>query len=158
MSGSSERASRLAANRKAFHDYEVLERFEAGIALVGTEVKSLRTGQVGLSGAFGRVAGNSLVLHGVNIPPYEQGNRFNHDPVRPRRLLMHRREIDRLRTAMEEKGLALVPLSVYLKKGWVKVELGLCRGKSHGDKRETLRRKMTDRETARDIAGRTGAR
>jgi SsrA-binding protein len=113
---------------------------------------------VGLSGAFGRREGGEIILQGVNIPPYEQGNRFNHDPARPRRLLLHRREIERLGAAVEEKGLALVPLSVYLKRGWVKVEIGLCRGKTHGDKRETLRRKMTDRETARAMSGARGKR
>jgi len=158
MTESSENSRKVAANRKAFHDYQVLEKIEAGIELVGTEVKSVRTGQVGLSGAFGRREGGSIILQGVNIPPYEQGNRFNHDPVRPRRLLLHRREIERLGAAVEEKGLALVPLSIYLKRGWVKVEIGLCRGKTHGDKRETLRRKMTDRETARAMSAGRGKR
>jgi SsrA-binding protein len=152
MTESSENSRKLAGNRKAFHDYEVLERIEAGIVLVGTEVKSVRTGQVGLAGAFGRLESGSIFLHGVNIPPYEQGNRFNHDPVRPRRLLLHRREAEKLRSATEEKGLSVVPLSIYLKRGWVKVELGVCRGKTHGDKRETLRRKMTDREAARAVS------
>lgn len=152
MSAAERSGKRIATNRKARRDYEVLESLEAGVELQGTEVKSVRTGKIDLSGAFARVEGNSVTLHSLNIPAYEHGNRFNHDPVRPRRLLLHRREIGRLRNQAEEKGYSLIPLNLYLKRGWVKIELGVCRGKSRGDKRETLRRKTVDRETSREIA------
>ncbi|MBM4149000.1 MAG: SsrA-binding protein SmpB [Lentisphaerae bacterium] len=143
---------KVAANRKAFHDFHVLDRIEAGIELAGTEVKSVRAGEVGMAGSYAKAERGGLVLHGLNIPPYEQGNRFNHDPVRPRRLLLHRREIEKLRAAAEEKGCALVPLAVNIRRGWVKVEIGICKGKTHGDKRETLKRRTADRETRREIA------
>jgi len=145
---------RLAANRKALRDYHVLERFEAGIALRGTEVKSARAGHVSLAGAYGRAEPDGITLHGMTIQPYEHGNRFNHEPDRPRRLLLHKREIDHLSAQVEQKGCALVPLNVYLKKGLVKVEIGLCRGKTHGDKRETMKRKTAQREAERAMAER----
>ena len=143
---------RIASNRKARHDYFIIESFEAGVELRGTEVKSIRTGQVSLTGAHARVEDGDVLLCGVNIPPYEHGNRFNHPPDRPRRLLLHRREIRKLQVHLEQKGHALVPLGVYLKRGLVKIELGLCRGKQQRDKRETLRRKTAEREAARDRA------
>jgi len=142
----------LAVNRKARHDYFVIESYEAGIELRGTEVKSVRDSLVSLAGAFARVEEGEVILRGVNISPYEFGNRFNHDPVRPRRLLFHKKEIRRLQTQTELKGHTLVPLRVYLKRGLVKVEIGLCKGKQQRDKRETLRRQTADREAARDIA------
>lgn len=145
---------RLATNRKALRDYHVLERFEAGIALRGTEVKSVRNGHLSLAGAFGRAEPDGITLHNMTIQPYEHGNRFNHEPDRPRRLLLHKREIERLRAHMEQKGCTLVPLTVYLRKGRVKVEIALCRGKTHGDKRESMKRKTADREAARAIAER----
>jgi SsrA-binding protein len=155
VSVSSNKAFRkIASNRRAMRDYTVLERFEAGIELWGTEVKSLRAGQVGMSGSFARVENGEVCLFGLNIPPYEHGNRFNHDPDRPRRLLLHRREINRLQAQSEQKGHALVPLGVYFKKGLVKVELGVCRGKAQYDKRETLRRRTADREAERAMAAR----
>lgn len=143
---------KIAANRKAFHDYFVMERFEAGIALGGTEVKSLREGHASLVGSYAQVENDELVLYNLNIPPYEFGNRFNHDPIRPRKLLVHDREIRKLRVHIEQKGHAVVPLSLYFKRGWVKVELGLCRGKQQADKRDVLRRKTADREAARAMA------
>lgn len=143
---------KLAANRKIFRDYLVLERFETGIELRGTEVKSIRNGHVSLAGGFARVEDGQVVLYNINILPYEHGNRFNHEPDRPRRLLLHRREINRLQVQTEQKGYALIPLSVYLKRGLIKIEMGLCKGKRRGDKREALRRKMAERETARAIA------
>jgi len=153
MSASPERSfKKLADNRKAFRDYFVLERFEAGIELRGTEVKSIRAGHVSLASAFAGVDGGEAILHDLNINPYEHGNRFNHDPDRPRRLLLHRREIDRLRGQIEQKRLTLIPLSVYLKQGLVKIELGLCKGKQQMDKRETLKRRDADREAARAMA------
>jgi len=149
-----DRHKQLAANRRAFRDYSVLERFEAGIELRGTEVKSIRSGQASLAGAYARVENGEIFLHGFHVPSYEHGGSFNHDPDRPRRLLLHGREIHKLRGQTEQKGLALVPLNVYLERNLVKIELGLCRGKRRGDKRETLKRKTADREAARAIARR----
>lgn len=146
-------SKKLAANRKALRDFTVLDRFEAGIELKGTEVKSVRQGNLSLAGSFVKIENNEVILHHATIPPYEQGNRFNHDPDRPRRLLMHRREIDRLRVQLEQKGNSVIPLSVYLKRGTlVKVEIGLCKGKRQADKRETLRRKTAQREADRAMA------
>ena len=139
----------IATHRKAFRDYFVEERFEAGIELRGTEVKSLRAGEVSLAGAFARIENGQAVLHKMTVKPYEYGNQFNHEPARPRRLLLHRREIRKLAAETEQKRLALIPLSVYFRRGRVKVELGLCRGKQRHDKRETLKRKTADREAER---------
>ena len=142
----------IASNRKAFRDYQILERFEAGIQLQGTEVKSIRARNVSLQESFAKVEQNEIVLHNLHIQPYEYGNQFNHDPIRPRRLLLHRREIRRLIGQISEKSRTLIPLSLYLKRGLVKVELGLCVGKQLRDKREDLRRKTDERETARAMA------
>ena len=142
----------IAVNRKARHDYFVIEAYEAGIELRGTEVKSIRASNISLAGGFARIEEGDVILRNVAISPYEFGNRFNHPSDRPRRLLLHRNQIHRLQAQTELKGHTLVPLSVYLKKGLVKVELGLCKGKQHQDKRETLRRKTADREAARAIA------
>lgn len=142
----------IAQNRKARHDYEVLETLETGIELVGTEVKVLREGKGGLVGAFASVmADGQLWLHNVTIPPYTFGNRFNHDSLRERKLLAHRREIRRLKAAVEQKGLTLVPLSLYFLKGRVKVELGVCRGKNTVDRRETIRRRDVERDVQREM-------
>jgi len=119
----------VAANKKAFHDYFVLERFEAGIELFGTEVKSIRGGQVNLKDSFCTVKDGQLFARGIHVSPYEKGNIFNRDPVRPRRLLMHKREIVKLGDRVAQEGVALIPLSLYFKDGRVKVELGLCKGK-----------------------------
>jgi len=143
---------RIASNRKASHDYFVLERLECGIALRGTEVKAVRAGHVSLVGAFARAAEGSVFVQSMTIQPYEFGNRFNHDPLRPRRLLLHRNEIKRLESQTSQKGLTLIPLSVYMKHGLVKVELALCRGKQQKDKRETLKRQTAERETERAMA------
>lgn len=145
---------RLVSNRKALRDYLVVDRLEAGVALQGTEVKSLRSGEASLAGAYARLDDDQVWLHSFNIPPYTHGNRFNHDPCRPRRLLLHRREIHRLKGMTEQKGHALIPLSVYLKKGVVKVEVGICKGKTGVDKRETIKRKTADREAERAMAAR----
>jgi len=139
----------LATNRKAFRDYSVLDRIEAGIALVGTEVQSLRHSHANLTGSYAKVEHGSVWLQQMTIEAYEFGNRFNHNPTRPRRLLLHRREINKMTAQTEQKGLTIVPLSMYLKKGMVKVELGICKGKNVGDKRETLKRKTADLEAAR---------
>ncbi|MBT3193593.1 MAG: SsrA-binding protein SmpB [Verrucomicrobia bacterium] len=145
-------ASNIASNRKALHDYHVLERFETGIELRGTEVKSLREGHVSLVGAFAQIKNGEVFLEGMTIQPYEFGNRFNHDSDRPRRLLLHKREILRLKAESEQKGHSLIPLRLYFKGRNVKVELGSCRGKNVVDKRETLKRKTADREAGRAIA------
>ena len=143
----------LSDNRKAFHDYEVLERHEAGIELVGTEVKVLRNGEGGLKGAYAKVENGELWLHQVTIPHYAFGNRFNHDSLRSRRLLMHRREILKLQAKQEQKGFTLVPLRLYLTpKGRVKVEIGVCKGKTTVDKRETIKRREADIEAKRAVA------
>jgi SsrA-binding protein len=143
----------LTDNRKAFRDYEVLEKHEAGIELVGTEVKVLRNHEGGLKGAYAKVENGELWLHQVTIPQYAFGNRFNHDSLRSRRLLMHRREILKLQAKQEQKGLALIPLRSYLTpKGRVKVEVGVCKGKSEIDKRETVKRREADIEAKRAMA------
>jgi len=127
----------IASNRKAFHDYFVLDRYEAGIELKGTEVKSLRAGKVNMKDSFCIVKNGELFLHGMHISPYEQGNRFNADPVRPRKLLMHKKEILKLGQTVQLDGHSLIPLSLYLKDGRVKVEVGMCKGKKLYDKRES---------------------
>ncbi|MGI6353798.1 MAG: SsrA-binding protein SmpB [Lentisphaerae bacterium] len=142
----------ISQNKKARHDYIVLEKFEAGIALTGTEVKSCRTGGVSLVDAYASIHDGNLQLNGVHIAPYEQGNRNNHEPRRQRRLLMHKREIMRLKKSIEAKGLTLVPLSFYFNdKGKVKVELGLCRGKNVRDKRDDLKKREADRDMRRAL-------
>ena len=152
MASSANKTGRLASNRRALHEYFVLERFEAGVELRGTEVKSIREGHIALTGAFARVENGEVILFGVNITPYEFGNRFNHPPDRPRRLLLHKREIGKLQSQADQKGHALIPLAVYLKRGLIKIELGVCKGKQHYDKRETLRKKTADRDAARATA------
>jgi len=144
--------SKIASNRKAFHDYEVLERYEAGVELRGTEVKSLRLGHVSMVGSYAQVEGEQVILQGLTIQPYEFGNRFNHDADRPRKLLLHKREILKLKSGVEQKGHSLVPLKIYFKNRKVKIELGVCRGKKLFDKRETLKRKSADRDAARAMA------
>lgn len=139
----------IAENRKAYHEYFILERLEAGIALTGTEIKSLRMGQVSLREAFARIEGGEIWLHQCHIAPYAQGNRYNHEPLRPRRLLLHKREIMRLVGKMGEKGLALVPTKFYWKGDWAKVELGLAKGKKLHDKRDALASKESQREMQR---------
>jgi len=139
----------LAENRKARHDYTVLETLECGIQLSGTEVKSVRHGGVSLSGSYGAVLGGELYLVGVDISAYEFGNRFNHDPKRNRKLLVHAREVLELKMKTEAKGLTLVPLRLHLKRGRVKVDLGVCRGKALHDKRDSLRKKAMARDLER---------
>ena len=136
-----------AFNRKAGHDYYIEERYEAGIELCGTEVKSIRQGTLNLKDSYCTVRDGELFVRGMHISPYEKGNIFNRDPVRPRRLLMHKREIRKLSAAVMQDGAALVPLSVYFKDSRVKVEVGLCKGKKLYDKRET----DAKRQAARDI-------
>jgi len=145
----------VTENRKARHEYHIMETFEAGIALSGTEVKSLRAGKANLQDSFARVDKGELMLYNMHISPYEQGNQFNHEPKRPRRLLMHKREIMRLLGKTREKGLALIPLKVYFRNGWAKVELALARGKKLYDRREDMAAKDARREMDRAIKDRS---
>jgi SsrA-binding protein len=141
----------LAKNKRARHDYHVVDSIEAGVALRGTEVKSMRLGRVQLVDSYVRVESGELFLYGVHISPYEFGNRFNVDPRRRRKLLVHRSEIARLRRQVQEKGMTLIPLSAYLKRGRVKIEIGICRGKRTYDKRRTLQERDATREIERAI-------
>ena len=138
----------IASNRKAFHDYFVLERYEACIELFGTEVKSIRAGTVNLKDSFCTIKNGELFARGLHISPYEHGNIFNRDPMRPKRLLMHKREIMRLNARVMQDGVALIPLSLYFKDSRVKLELGLCKGKKLHDKRDAA----AERDAKRDIA------
>ena len=137
----------IARNPKATHDYHILETWEAGIVLSGTEVKALRGRKASIKEGFARVDRGEVFLEGVNITPYEQGNRYNNEPVRARKLLLHKREIERMIGAVEQQGLTLVPLELYFKNGRVKVAVSLAKGKKDYDKRETIKRRDTDRET-----------
>jgi len=144
----------IARNKKARHQYLVIETFEAGIALRGTEVKSLRNGKVSLAESFVRVQSGELILSEAHIDAYDSGGYTNHDPVRPRKLLMHKREISRIKTKLAEKGLTMVPLSMYFRRGMAKVELGLVRGKKLYDKRETLKKRDADMAMRRAMSAR----
>jgi SsrA-binding protein len=139
----------VASNRRALHDYEILDRFEAGIVLTGSEVKSLRGGRGSLSEAFGRVQGGEVWLEGMHIPPYEQGEKHGYDPIRRRKLLLHRNEIERLIGKTQERGLTLIPLRVYFSHGLAKVEVGLGRGKRQFEKRQTTLEREHRREMDR---------
>ena len=136
-------------NRKARHDYFIHETYEAGIALVGTEVKSLRAGKANLKDSFARIKNNEIFLDNMHISPYEQGNIFNHDPLRARKLLMHKIEIVKLSSKVKEKGYTLVPLKVYFSKGRAKVELGLATGKKNYDKRADMAERAAKRDMER---------
>ena len=137
----------VASNRKAFHEYFVLERYEAGIELFGTEVKSIRAGTVNLKDSFCTIRDGEIFARGLHISPYEQGNIFNRDPMRPKRLLMHKQEIRKLNARVMQDGVALIPLSLYFKDSRVKLELGLCKGKKLHDKRDAA----AERDAKRDI-------
>jgi SsrA-binding protein len=139
----------IAVNRRARHEYDVLETLECGIALVGSEVKSLRTGKLSLEEAYGRVRDGEVWLMGCDIPEYVQANRFNHEPKRPRKLLMHRREVRKFANRAYEQGLTLVPLRMYFKEGRAKVLIGLCRGRKLHDKREAIKKADVGRELQR---------
>jgi SsrA-binding protein len=141
----------VAANRKAYHDFYILEKVEAGVELFGTEVKSCRAGTVNLKDSFCTVKDGEMFARGMHISPYEKGNIFNRDPLRPKRLLLHKREITKLNARIRQDGLTLVPLSVYFKNSLVKVELGLAKGKKLYDKRDTAAEKDSTREMARTI-------
>lgn len=139
----------VAGNRKAYHDYFIEDKYEAGIQLAGTEVKSIRQGTVNLKDAYAIVKDGEMVLHGMHISPYEKGNIFNKDPLRPRKLLLHKREILRLHAKVKQDGYALVPLSLYFRGPRVKVELGLAKGKKLYDKREAAAQRDAKREMDR---------
>lgn len=141
----------IARNRKAFHLYEIVDRYESGIVLQGTEVKALREGRISLKDAHAEIRGNEIFIVKLYIGPYSAGNINNHQPERTRKLLLHRREIRKLTGKVSERGFTLIPLTVYFKKGYVKVELGLARGKSVYDRRRTIEERERNRETEREI-------
>jgi len=145
----------VARNRKARFDYHIEETWEAGLVLTGTEIKSIRAGKVSLKGAYGVVRGQEVWLEGLNIAQYDSGGYTNHDPERPRKLLMNRREVHRLIGALERRGLTLVPLDIHITRGWAKVTLGLGRGKKHHDKREDVKRRDADRDARRELGRRS---
>ena len=142
----------ISKNRKAFHDFNIVDKFEAGIELKGTEVKSIREGHVHLRDAFAVVQNGQMFLVGCDIKPYSSASHEQHEPRRPRRLLLHRREIDKIEIKLEEKGFSMPALRLYWKEKRVKVELGLGRGKAQYDKRHTLKKKVQDREAKREVA------
>ena len=141
----------VARNKRARHEYHILETWEAGLVLTGTEVKSLRDGKANLTDAYGIVKDGEVYLLNLHVSPYEQGNQFNHDPTRTRKLLLHRREIRRMIGAVERQGLTLVPLELYFKRGRAKVALALAKGKQAHDKREDIKRRDDEREMARAL-------
>ncbi len=141
----------IANNKKAFHDYFIDETYEAGIALHGTEVKSMRMGKCSIKESFIRIENGEVFVYGMHVSPYEKGNLFNKDPLRVKKLLLHKHEINRLEGKIKEKGYTLVPLQVYFKEGKVKVEIGLARGKKLYDKRETIAKKDARREAEREF-------
>lgn len=141
----------ITTNRKAHYQYEILEKYEAGIVLKGTEVKSLRNKNVSLSESYAQLKNDEIFLYNLDVSPYEQGNRENHDPKRVRKLLLHRREISKLIGKIQQKGFTLIPISMYFKDGLAKVELGVCRGKQLLDKRESIKKRMVNREIQRAL-------
>ncbi|MDE6014602.1 MAG: SsrA-binding protein SmpB [Acetatifactor sp.] len=141
----------IANNKKAYHDYFIDETYETGVALHGTEVKSMRMGKCSIKESFVRIENGEVFVYGMHVSPYEKGNLFNKDPLRVKKLLMHRYEINKLEGKIKEKGYTLVPLQVYFKKGRVKVEIGLARGKKLYDKREAIAKKDARRETEREF-------
>jgi len=154
-SGPAKESTTIARNKRARHDYHIIETWEAGLVLTGTEVKSLRNGKANLTDAYGIVRDGELYLLNLHIPPYEQANQFNHDPVRTRKLLLHRREIRRLIGSVERQGLTLVPLELYFNpRGIAKVRIALAKGKKLHDKRETARERDAEREIARALRSR----
>ncbi len=141
----------VSTNKKARFNYEIIDKIEAGIALKGTEVKSIRNRNVSIGESYAQIKDDEVFLHNLHISPYEQGNRENHDPIRVRKLLLHKREIKKLVARTQQKGLSLVPLSIYLRKGKIKVELATGRGKRLVDKRESIKKKTIEREIERIV-------
>jgi len=144
-------AQTVAVNRKALHDYEILERFEAGLVLTGTEIKSIRLGRANIREAYARPEGGEFWLVNAHIAQYPAGNRNNHEPTRPRKLLLHRAQIRELERAVDQRGLTVVPLALYLKRGMAKVELGLARGRRRYDKRQAIAHREAERQMARAV-------
>ena len=141
----------IANNKKAYHDYFILEQYEAGIELAGTEVKSLRMGKCSVKESYIKIENGEVIIYGMHISPYEKGNIFNKDPLRPRKLLLHRSEINKMMGKLKEKGLTIVPLKVYFKGSLVKVEIGMAKGKKLYDKRQDIAKKDAKREAERDF-------
>jgi len=144
----------VISNRKARHEYSIEESFDAGVALVGTEVKSIRAGQANIQDAFCKVENGEVWLYNMHVNPYEHGTHWNLEPRRKRKLLLHRHEIDRIRAWMEQKGLALIPLKLYFQRGFAKLELGLGKGKKLYDRRDDIAKKDVERERQRELSGR----
>lgn len=142
----------VAVNRRALRDYFVLDRFEAGLALQGPEVKAIRAGRSSISEAYVEVQNGEAFLEGFHVQPYEHARAENYNPLRPKKLLLHKREITRLEGQISLRGMTIIPLKLYLRRGRLKVELGICRGKRHADKRETIRRRTAEREAERAMA------
>lgn len=149
--GKNEGIKPVAQNKKAYHDYFILEKYEAGIELFGTEVKSIRAGKVNLKDSWCRVINGEMFVHGMHISPYEQGNIFNRDPLRVKKLLLHKKEISQLYSKIKLEGLTVVPLNLYFKNGRAKLEIGLCKGKKLYDKRETAAKKEAERKIERSV-------
>ncbi len=145
----------VAQNKKAYHDYFVLEEYESGIELFGTEIKSIRQSKVNLKDSWCNIVGGEIFVNGMHISPYDHGNIFNRDPLRVRKLLMHKKEINRLFGTVKQDGLSLIPLSVYFKKGRAKVKVGLCKGKKLYDKRDVAAKKDAQRDIERNIKERS---
>ncbi|MCF6159525.1 MAG: SsrA-binding protein SmpB [wastewater metagenome] len=139
----------ITKNRKAYYEYEIIEKIEAGIVLKGTEVKSIRNRDVSINESFAHLDNGEIFIHNMHVGQYKQGNRENHDPKRVRKLLLHKKEIDKIAGKIKQKGYTMVPLSLYLKEGLVKIELALVRGKSKVDKRESIKKRIIDREIQR---------
>jgi SsrA-binding protein len=149
-----EGAKTVARNRRAFHEYAIEEKFECGIELVGSEVKSIRAGNMAFGDSYGRIRDGQLWLVGFRISPYDQASIFNHEPDRERRLLMHKDEVRRMRRRVEERGYTLIPLQIYIKRGLVKVELGIGKGKKQYDKRQAIKQRDQGREAEREARDR----
>ncbi|MFC0233266.1 SsrA-binding protein SmpB [Vagococcus entomophilus] len=145
----------IAQNKKARHDYAVTDTMEAGIVLLGTEIKSIRNSRINLKDGFARVRNGEVFLHNVHISPYEQGNLFNHEPLRTRKLLLHKKQIAKLTVETKNAGVTLVPLKVYIKNGYAKVLIGIAKGKKQYDKREDLKRRDIDRQIDRTLKSRS---
>lgn len=143
----------IAQNRKAYHDYFVLETYEAGIELFGTEIKSIRAGRVNLKDSFCSVDDGEMYAIGMHISPYEQGNRFNRDPMRKKKLLLHKKEINKLFAESQQQGLSIIPLQLYIRRGRAKLQIGLCKGKKMYDKRAVQAKKDSDRAIERAMKG-----
>lgn len=146
MSDNKKQRKQVAYNRRALHEYHILEKAECGIVLQGTEVKSIRAGNTSLAEAYAQIKNGEVFVYSWQISPYEQGNRFNADPLRPKKLLLHRREINKLSGSIKQDGLTLIPLALYFENNRLKMELALCRGKKNYDKRESIKERMVNRE------------